>query len=209
MGYDALLIAGAALLLVGIIGGGFEIHEMKMPRVSTPMRSCAFVTGVALTSMGVSGRRPPSSPQTPSVTTEELVAAIRTADNVAIRARQRLDTTILSSAYTGEALRTQIEGVKSLVDQGLYSYEQLDNQQVRSVQVKGSEADVELTETWSAVYYRSQDDQCVSQTRSQQVPQTVRLRHSKDGWLISQFSRGSSHTRRNGGRLRLHIGVTL
>jgi hypothetical protein len=187
MGENALFIAGAALLLVGIIGGGFEIHEMKMPRVSNPMRTCAFITGVALTSMGFSVHRAPGNSEPPRVTPEELLAAIRTADNVQIRARQSLDTTILSSAYTGEALRTQIEGVKSLIDQGLYGYEQLDNQELRSVQVKGSEADVELTETWSAVYYRSQDDQCVSQTRGEQVPQTIRLQYSKNGWMVSNF----------------------
>lgn len=38
-------VFGALLLLIGIIGGGFEIKEIKIPKVPLPIRLIAFICG--------------------------------------------------------------------------------------------------------------------------------------------------------------------
>jgi hypothetical protein len=44
----ALILLGALLLLIGIIGGGFEIKEVKIPKVSIFPRIAAITLGVLL-----------------------------------------------------------------------------------------------------------------------------------------------------------------
>jgi hypothetical protein len=44
----ALILLGALLLLVGIIGGGFEIKELKIPKVGIFPRIAALTLGVLL-----------------------------------------------------------------------------------------------------------------------------------------------------------------
>lgn len=44
---------GAILLLVGIVGGGFEIKEFKIPRVGTAPRVLAAIAGVVFLLLGI------------------------------------------------------------------------------------------------------------------------------------------------------------
>lgn len=39
-------VFGGIFLLIGIVGGGFEIRELKLPQVSTPVRLICFAFGV-------------------------------------------------------------------------------------------------------------------------------------------------------------------
>jgi hypothetical protein len=71
---DVYLIAfifGALLLFVAIIGGGFELKELKVPRVGWAPRAVALVTGLVFLGFGVANSfattpaeaRPPATSQ--------------------------------------------------------------------------------------------------------------------------------------------------
>src|SRR4051812_42471628 len=118
MGDDALIIAGATLLLVGILGGGFELKELKVPTVSKLVRCTSLVAGLLLTLMGIglhesgsgSGSHesgstaalvdPPPQPPAPIDPRSDIIAAIRYADDIEAQARAVLDTSILAKAFT-------------------------------------------------------------------------------------------------------------
>jgi hypothetical protein len=218
MGEDALIIVGAALLLVGILGGGFELKELKVPTVSKLVRFTSLIAGFALTIMGYHLRELPgpqgsASPagtadptprqpvpgdtsEVPKETTREpvpsdpkadIIAAIRTADNIEAQAMAFLDTSILARAYTGEALRNEVNEVERLMSNGVYRVSELKDQQVGTIQTDASSAEVELTETWSSVYYWIENRECAWQEPSHPMPQTMRLQRQENGWMVSSI----------------------
>jgi hypothetical protein len=48
-----MLILGGLLVLTGILGGGFEVKEIKIPRIGTGSRVLAAVAGIVFMSWGV------------------------------------------------------------------------------------------------------------------------------------------------------------
>jgi hypothetical protein len=67
MGFDTVaFVFGGVLLLVGIIGGGFEVKEVKIPRVGWAPRLFATLAGFLFLCIGVNvqaaGRGAPASP---------------------------------------------------------------------------------------------------------------------------------------------------
>ena len=201
MSIDALAFGlGAILLLIGILGGGFELRELKIPTVSKPVRFISLVAGVFLLLIGI-GMHPgagsdPFVPEQghaqvvppPAIDPEpELLAAIRYADDATIRAHYALDPDSLSQAYTGEALRAELAAVQSLKSQNLYAEESLDDQEVQFVKIApdGGSAEVRLIETWSTVYYSVADRKCVSRSQGYKIPQTIHLQRADRGWMVS------------------------
>lgn len=64
MGLDVLAFGfGALLLLVGIFGGGFEIKELKLPKVTWLPRLATGFFGFMFIMVGVSVHEPKSQPQ--------------------------------------------------------------------------------------------------------------------------------------------------
>jgi hypothetical protein len=64
-------VFGGLLLLVGIVGGGFEVRELKIPRVGWAPRLFATLAGLTFLYIGLSvqptvaaGRTAPASPET-------------------------------------------------------------------------------------------------------------------------------------------------
>jgi hypothetical protein len=61
-----LLVMGGLFLLIGLIGGEFEVSAAKIPRVGTPGRIGAVVVGVVCLTLAlrsiIAGRSPDSSP---------------------------------------------------------------------------------------------------------------------------------------------------
>jgi hypothetical protein len=201
MSIDAVAFAfGAILLLIGILGGGFELRELKIPTVSKPIRLISVIVGVFMLMVGI-GIHPDSSSDvllpepidaqnvTPPPVDPELglLAAIRYADDVTIRARYDLDPDSLSQAYTGEALRAELAAVQSLRSRNLYEDASLDDQEVQFVKVApdGGSAEVRLIETWSTVYYSVSDHKCVSRSQGYKTPQTIQLQRTDRGWMVS------------------------
>ena len=46
-------ILGALLLLTGILGGGFEVKEIKIPKIGGPVRLIATVVGIAFIAIAI------------------------------------------------------------------------------------------------------------------------------------------------------------
>jgi len=69
MGIDTVVfIFGGILLLIGILGGGFELKELKIPQVSLVPRLLASIVGLAFIGVGIemTGRVKPNEPGIPS-----------------------------------------------------------------------------------------------------------------------------------------------
>lgn len=60
-----LFIFGALLILIGILGGGFDVKELKIPKVGAGVRICAILGGLFFIALGIgiqaSGSTPGSS----------------------------------------------------------------------------------------------------------------------------------------------------
>jgi hypothetical protein len=48
-----MCVFGALLVLTGIVGGGLEVKELKIPKVGMPSRVAAYVSGFLFILMGV------------------------------------------------------------------------------------------------------------------------------------------------------------
>lgn len=55
-----LILSGVLLLLIGILGGGFEVKELRVPKVTTVPRLVSIVIGIPLLFVGVSPHLPGS-----------------------------------------------------------------------------------------------------------------------------------------------------
>jgi hypothetical protein len=58
---------GALLLLVGILGGGFEIKELKIPKVGWPPRLVALLAGACFIVLGIGQNASVSAPPSPNI----------------------------------------------------------------------------------------------------------------------------------------------
>lgn len=75
MSIDVLAFAfGGVLLLVGILGGGFELKELKIPRVGGIIRLVTLLAGTCFITLGIglnsSVKAPPSQTNIPVVTAD-------------------------------------------------------------------------------------------------------------------------------------------
>jgi hypothetical protein len=57
-----LTLLGAILLLVGLLGGGFEVKELKIPRVGWAARIPALLAGSLLLLLGIAPKQPDPPP---------------------------------------------------------------------------------------------------------------------------------------------------
>jgi hypothetical protein len=75
MGYETIVfLFGSLLILVGIIGGGFEVRELKLPPVRWPVRIVSMCVGLGFVLyshllIGAKGQTPPGNQ--PRATTED------------------------------------------------------------------------------------------------------------------------------------------
>ena len=67
------LIFGCILILIGLIGGGFELKEVKIPRVNTLIRICSVAIGIMFVFIAVVNRNEikPLGPPGPSHSHED------------------------------------------------------------------------------------------------------------------------------------------
>jgi hypothetical protein len=54
----ALLLIGGGLLLIAIIGGGFEVHEIKIPRVERIPRMISAAVGIIFVTLALNHAEP-------------------------------------------------------------------------------------------------------------------------------------------------------
>lgn len=60
-----VLVLGGLLLLSAVVGGGFEVKEVKIPRISGWARALAGIAGALLLAVGISMSNPPPDPPGP------------------------------------------------------------------------------------------------------------------------------------------------
>jgi len=90
MGIDVLaFILGAILLLTGILGGGFELKELKIPTVRWPVRIVASLAGAFFITVGVSG-----------ISSDQMVANVDARDTFPTRTEMRLLSETASNPVT-------------------------------------------------------------------------------------------------------------
>lgn len=60
----ASFVFGGILLFVGLLGGGFELKELKIPKVGMGVRAAALITGVLFICLGLGASEQASSART-------------------------------------------------------------------------------------------------------------------------------------------------
>jgi len=48
-----VIVLGSILILAGLLGGGFELKELKMPRIGGPTRVFSLIGGIAILAWGL------------------------------------------------------------------------------------------------------------------------------------------------------------
>lgn len=74
----ALLLLGGLLSLIAIIGGGFEIRELKIPKVDRLPRTFAGISGILLILAGIAVSEAGKQEFQPSVDSEMITFSIKT-----------------------------------------------------------------------------------------------------------------------------------
>jgi len=123
----------------------------------------------------------------------ELISAIRLADNAEINAYFSLSPAALYASYTGEALKTLLSEIETLKNNDLFASQTLDHQEFQAFNLTtdGQEADVKLEETWTTMYSRISTQQCFSKVPATKYPQTIYLKKTAYGWIITTIVMGN------------------
>ena len=200
---------GGLLLLVAILGGGFELKEIRIPSVGWKSRLAAAITGIFFTFLGIGVSSVDPGARTNPLGTDpapiksgfvsdsepsesikpSLISAIRLADQVEADAFRTLNASLLYKAYVGEALRTEQNSLNTLKDDGVYQISTLEGQSFQSFKVSAdkSRAEVRVIETWSTVVYRVGTDECVQKFASHPAPQTIHLVRGDNVWMVENI----------------------
>jgi hypothetical protein len=96
-----LFVLGALLLLTGILGGGFEVRELKIPQIKGGARMLASVAGLGLIVMGLQMQK--NDPNSLSIGRDEPVS--RNLSMTSFRIRDRLGENQVS-----EQVRILVDG---------------------------------------------------------------------------------------------------
>ncbi len=146
----------------------------------------------ARTALTLAGRsrqaaRPSPSPQSGSQA--DLAAAIRRADDAESRSFHDLDPAPLFPCYSGDALQRELTALQSLRRQGVFSEGRLLSQRFGpfALAPDGSEAQVEVSETWSQTEYSVATKQAVRDSPAHVVPQSVHLHRTPSGWVVDHI----------------------
>ena len=115
-----------------------------------------------------------------------LEAVIRRADEAEVQAFSSMNPVILGAAFTGDALKSRLDDMKALRDNGVFMINRLHIMQFESFSLSrdGRRADVRLTEVWSSNFHSITTRQCVSHFHEHQVPQTISLELTNQGWIV-------------------------
>lgn len=156
---------GGILILTGVIGGGFEVRELKIPQVKWPTRVIACVAGFVLVLMGAGINVSPDVPRAAAVVEarekvpppererqaatpaaaaapendawlrNSLEAAVLKASDAQIQATRENNVRLLNGLMTGEAYRKVAEDIQSQVKEEVYTVNQLHDQKFDSFSV--------------------------------------------------------------------------
>lgn len=128
----------------------------------------------------------PESGPSDSGVHDSLVSAIHQADTAETQAISQGDSTPLYTAYTGLALQKQLQSLQQIKDSGFRAEVHLLSQEFGTFTVNAdrSEAQVDVTETWSMTFYSSTNHQPLRSSLSNVFVQTLLLKRGDKGWTI-------------------------
>ena len=120
---------------------------------------------------------------------EEIVDALRRANEAETRAQRTHDLGILSNGFTGEALQLEAYALAALRLSGERSLNRLHDQTIVSIDLgeNGRHAVVEAVETWSSMRVDAETDECLYRLAPHRVPQTVHLVRQNGRWIVSSL----------------------
>ncbi len=142
-----------------------------------------------ITAVGVIGFRALRQAASETDVPADIAAAVKNADAAEASAVRTLDPRPLASAYTGPALAQEVSRLMSLRAASTTVDEQLLSQEFRGYQAAadGSEAKVDVTETWNTTTYAEPGHTLVGQKSGDVNPQTVYLAHTPSGWRVEKI----------------------
>jgi hypothetical protein len=145
--------------------------ESKRPAVTEPVTR--LPTPVA---------PPPERPNYES----DVIAAVQRGNEAEIQAQSTLDPQYLYGIFAEDALEMELTSLQYFISSGEVSVNTLLRQEFGSVRVSpdGSEAEVEVEETWSSEHRSGFTGQCLHRIPSNTVPQTVYLWNESGRWVI-------------------------
>ena len=147
------------------------------------------VVRTALTLMGRTHQAARSVPGQPTGPQADIAAAIRRADDAESRSFHDLDAAPLFPCYSGDALQRELTALQSLRQQGVFADGHLLRQRFGpfALAPDGSEAQVEVSETWSQTQYSLATKRPVRDNPSHVVPQSVHLHRTPSGWVVDHI----------------------
>lgn len=133
---------------------------------------------------------PAASPDAGAVLTETL----RRADDAESQAFRTVDAAPLDGHYQGAALQHEKDTLQTLRQTGTYVDSRLLSFRLGTFTVSpdGSEAKVEVEETWNLTVYSSRTRQPLQKSTTRVLPQQVHLVQTSSGWVVDQIQEGAS-----------------
>lgn len=179
---------GGIASLIALVAGVVEIIDFIRPDPA------AGVTPNTIRE-SVGGNVISDEPNAPPAPTEDLFAiheprllnAIDLAAYAEIEAFRELSDEPLYSIYTGEALKTALASVELLRDSALYALTQRNSIQIDYVEVSpdANHGRVRVIPVYEVWFYSVQTNECVGYWPPYEIPQTVSLEQTADGWMIT------------------------
>ena len=147
------------------------------------------VVRTALTLAGHNHQAARPAPGPPSGPQANIAAAILRADDAESRSFHDLDPAPLFPCYSGDALQRELTALQSLRQQGEFADGHLLSQRFGrfAFAPDGSEAQVEVSETWSQTQYSLATKRPVRDNPSHVVPQSVHLHRTPAGWVVDHI----------------------
>lgn len=200
--YPALIGAVAALLaIIAFVTGKSNLGQYYKTEPVVPAAGASTIVPNSSTPPAPVSTPAPTLPVTPipaPVTPipvvdrmdemkAEVRAAIETADAVEIRALATLDDNAMATAYSGEALRFELEALNHLRMNGVHARNALLSRTYDDTQIDadGKGAKVVMTEHWNTTLYNNSSGEVVSTDPDKASPQTLHLRKEDQGWMIT------------------------
>ena len=119
----------------------------------------------------------------------DVAAAVKNADTAEVSAVRTLNPAPLSLSYTGPALARELDEVASLKRAHQTQESRLTAQEFSAYKpsADGSEAQVNVTETWDTETYSEPGHTLVGEKSGDVTPQTVYLARTSGGWRVENI----------------------
>ena len=200
----AFTILGAILVAAGILGGGFEVQQIKVPTIKLPTRIIASIGGVFCLLIGLGlfeastepegggqSRLEASAepPDTDGWVRSTLKAAVLKSSTAQADFLRSGDASLIADIFEGRAKDSVVADFAEYKKSGLYMDSDLLDQDFTDVSFSPdrNRAEVRVTETWRTAIRDSENNKCVQQSDPKPVPQSLTLQRQKETWVVTDM----------------------